>query len=223
MAKRPEMQENIKKNQNSLGFTILELIIATTVFGIVLLVVTTGIIKIGKNYYKGLIESRTQEVARSIADDVTKTIQLGNTTKVIGAAPPAGASQFCLGTTRYTYLINEKVSSATSIGLTTETVPPNSCAGPATNKTQLLAKNMRILRFSVEPRAGDLQMKTWNVNIRIAYGDDDLLTHYNEDGSANGWSSVNEDTVGNSLCKTGSPSPFCATSQISSLVKKRII
>ena len=49
------------------GFTVLELMIATTVFSVMLLLTTTGMIQIGKVYYKGLVTAKTQDTVRSIS------------------------------------------------------------------------------------------------------------------------------------------------------------
>lgn len=63
-----------KTIKNTAGFTIVELMIATVVFSVILILITTGIIQIGKAYYKGIIGSRTQETARKITDEVGRSI-----------------------------------------------------------------------------------------------------------------------------------------------------
>ena len=62
------------KTKNS-GFTIIELMIATSVFAVVLVVAASGILAIGMLYYKGVTSSRTQEAARSISNTIANTIQ----------------------------------------------------------------------------------------------------------------------------------------------------
>lgn len=99
-----------KKNQK--GFTILELIIASTVFGVMLLLASAGIIQIGKIYYKGIVVNRTQEAVRVVVDDISRNYQ----TKPTGANPYSTSDSFgggnggpgspravCIGQTRYTY------------------------------------------------------------------------------------------------------------------------
>ncbi len=208
-----------KEISNQSGFTIVELLMATAVFSIVLLIVTTGIVKIGQSYYKGLIQNKTQESTRNISEDITRTIQLASGQKI--TPDLAVPNRFCIGTVRYTAGINEKVGDVGAVGLQAEKVPPNNCSAPADpNPRQLLAKNMRLLRFKVDP--ADPLAQTWKIDIRVAYGDNDLLTHYNKDGVPNNAATVVADADG-ANCKSGvSGTSFCATSQLNTVVKKRL-
>lgn len=62
---------------NEKGFTLLELMIATTIFSVILLLLTFGLLNIGKNYFKGKNSARTQEVARRVMDDISQAIRYG--------------------------------------------------------------------------------------------------------------------------------------------------
>lgn len=210
---------------NSRGFTIIELMIATTVFAITLVVVTTGIIRIGQAYYKGRIQSATQEVTRTASEDISRTIQLSVGQRRLGSFLNPTSGQFCIGDTRYTYYLNRKVEASNPNGaLRAETIAPDaSCSDPGagTNRREILSNNMRLLRFRVEPDPTG-QAQTWRVNIRVAYGDDDLLTHYDNNGSPLNASTVDTDADG-ANCKEGiAGSSFCSTSQLDTLVKKRL-
>lgn len=225
MRVRIENYKQVKNHQG--GFTILELIIATSIFAITLLVVTTGIMRIGQAYYKGRIQSATQEAARNVSEDIAKTIQLSVGQRRLGAfmAPDGTNGQFCVGDVRYTYYLNKKVEPANTTGaLKAETIAPDaSCSDPSagTNSRELLGNNMRLLRFKVEPDPVG-QAQTWRVNIRVAYGDNDLLTHYDNDGNPVNASTVDTDADG-ANCKSGlAGSSFCSTSQLDTLVKKRL-
>ena len=57
------------------GFTVVELMIATGVFSMLLVVILTAVTRIGRMYYKGLTTARTQEVARIVLDDIAQQIQ----------------------------------------------------------------------------------------------------------------------------------------------------
>lgn len=57
------------------GFTIIELLIASTVFAVILVIITIGIINITQSYTKGLTETKTQNVARNILNDMAQAIQ----------------------------------------------------------------------------------------------------------------------------------------------------
>ena len=48
------------------GFTIVELMIATLVFAMVLLVITVGVMSFTRAYYRGINQSNTQRVARAV-------------------------------------------------------------------------------------------------------------------------------------------------------------
>lgn len=197
---------------------------ATVVFSVVLLIVTSGIIKISQSYYKGIIQNRTQETTRNISEDISRTIQLSSGQKVDGPDP---TRQFCVGTVRYTFVLNEVVPAdpLSVTGLRAETVPPNTCASlpnPNSTSRQLLSQNMRLLRFNVDK--ADPSAQTWRIDIRIAYGDNDLLSHYDNDGAPNSADPVifAADTDG-ANCKSGiTGGSFCATAQLNTLVKKRL-
>lgn len=218
---RPVKPMKSKETNNQFGFTIVELLMATAVFSIVLLIITTGIIKIGQSYYKGLIQNKTQETTRNISEDISRTIQLASGQKV--TPNPADPNRFCVGTVRYTAYLNEKVDGPVgpiTSGLKAESVPPNDCSAPDDpNAKQLLAKNMRLLRFKVDP--ADPLAQTWRIDIRVGYGDNDLLTHYNDNGAPlPGNIIANADSAN---CKSGvSGGSFCATAQLNNLVKKRL-
>jgi prepilin-type N-terminal cleavage/methylation domain-containing protein len=66
----------VVKNRNSTGFTILELMIATSVLAVILLLATAVMISIGQLYYKGETQSIIQDNTRSALDQLTKDIQL---------------------------------------------------------------------------------------------------------------------------------------------------
>src|SRR5689334_15673116 len=92
-----------KKLKSQSGFTIVELLIATAVFSLVLLVVTAGIIRMGQAYYKGITMSRIQETTRTVSQEVTSSIQLAAGKRRNGSITIPNAKQFCVGDVRYTY------------------------------------------------------------------------------------------------------------------------
>lgn len=110
----------LKNNQK--GYTIVELIIASSVFSVVLLGASAAMIQIGRMYYKGVIASRTQNTARAVADEISRAIQFSGESVtilddplVVGTGPesvPKGV--FCVGNTRYTFLENAQINSDAS-------------------------------------------------------------------------------------------------------------
>ncbi len=95
------------------GFTIIELLLATAVFSLVLVGATSALIQIGRMYYKGLTTSNTQETARRIMEDVSRNIQFSGATPT--DTPGGGLAvnyngtdialiSFCIGSLRYSYI-----------------------------------------------------------------------------------------------------------------------
>jgi prepilin-type N-terminal cleavage/methylation domain-containing protein len=210
-----------KPLKSQCGFTLLELLIATSVFSVVLMIVTTGVIRLGQSYYKGIVQSRTQETNRAVATDISRAFQFANGVKVAGD----GDNQFCIGDTRYTFFINQPVKDGAE-GLRSERIAPDAaCNDPSagSDRKEMLGNNMRLLRFDVNNV--DAQYKTWRIDMAIAYGDSDLLSHYTSDETPQGWdgTDVNSPVVRNAVCKSGIPGgSFCSTSQLDILVKKRL-
>lgn len=207
------------------GFTLVELMVATTVFSFVLLIATATTIQIGKLYYKGLIQTATQETVRLVSDDITRSFQFANGTKIPGTNN-ASQQQFCIGDTRYTYQINQQVVGG-ALGLRTEQMSGafNCATAPSNSPQELLAENMRLLYFDVSPVG--TSGKTFQISVRMAYGDNDLLTIYQPDGfttvDVSGDGTFNNTDVQQATCRTNiAGSGFCAVSQLDNVVKKRL-
>lgn len=208
-----------KQVKSQSGFTIVELLIATSVFSVILLVVSTGIVRIGQSYYKGIIQSRTQETVRAVSQEISSTVQFASGQKKLGAT----GNQFCIGNARYTYFLNQKVDESNE-GLRVEKMRADgscSVAADGSEPKEMLAKNMRVLHFKADPDVKDSRI--WRIEIAVAYGDNDLLTHYDNNGNPAGWSAVTDPAVKDAKCKSGvSGGAFCATSSMDILVKRRL-
>lgn len=141
------MRKIIKLRPNSRGFTLLELLIATMVFSVILLGATAGLIQLGRMYFKGIVTNKTQETTRQIADEISQQVQFGGNTVVTGqTATYAGGAlpvkSFCIGNQRYSYAINARVSNSAAVGqfntttravrhaLWRDTVPSNDACMP---------------------------------------------------------------------------------------------
>lgn len=180
------------------GFTIIELIIASSVFGVVLLIAMTGILYIGRAYYKGIITSRTQETARSIVNEISSSFQYGGVTPVTSPAvdESTGFRAQCIGKFRYSYVLDSRVNNNSDPGtsrhaLWLDVIGQGKACVPLdlnlpvpeddnTDKTspdalaqrrELLPTNMRIDEFDVQQPAGRSFL---NVNIRLIFGEQDL-------------------------------------------------
>lgn len=204
------------------GFTIVELMIATAVFSILIVVITAAILQFTKQYYRGVIANRTQTTARNIMDDLTRSIQF-NGGQVYELSDNNG---YCIGDTkRYSVarnrqvrttgavaarhqaahgLVSDKVTvcntSTSSLGVAT--LPP--ALPTANNARELLGENMRVTKFTITSSGG-----FYVINLRVVYGDDDFLTTV-------------ADPNPNPTCKSTSGSHFCAVAELTSTVKKRV-
>jgi len=213
----------VRNNQR--GFTLVELMIASAAFSLVLLIASSTAIQIGKLYYKGLIQSKTQETARGIADEITGSFQFASGKVIAGASGPpmpAGHQQVCIGDTRYTYAIDQKVG-PTGTGIKAQRLNGAACADatPGSFGRELLGTNMRLLELNLNPPTYlDSEKETLQIKIRIAYGDNDLLTHYPENADA---SSAPIAAANTGLCRSGiAGGSFCAVSSLDNVVKKRL-
>jgi len=200
---------------NNRGFTIIELMIATSVFAVVLLLCTYGLLEIGRTFYKGATTTRTQETARIIVDDVAEAIQFNGGEVVVGQP-----GWHCIGTKRYSYVLNRQLTD-TNHAVVSDT-PLSSCSAGtgsqningalSASSRELLNVRTRLSRFDiVEIRDG-----LYRVTVRVVSGENDLLVDRNGDS--------NITTADNPVqCKNErAGSQFCATSELTTVVQKRV-
>jgi prepilin-type N-terminal cleavage/methylation domain-containing protein len=223
-----------KKHTNK-GFTIIELMIATTVFSVILLVTSAGVIAIGRAYYKSLTSTRVQGVARSVMDDISRSLQFSDTNQVFSQLtnpddPSDKVKVRCFGSDRYRYVINQQVSGADH-GLYRDKKPSaSSCdsSGDYNSGSELLGGNMRLLQFDVLPVTNNPDTnESFRIVIKVAYGDDDLLNIYDDDSQPVGWSEPvdtgDEAVISGALCRSGiAGNNFCAVSGLVTTVTSRV-
>lgn len=179
----------------SQGFTVIELMIATAVFSLVLLVSLIGFLQIGQIFYKGLAVTQTSQAARQLGDALKQDIAFNasaNGISVQTASSPGGQVQyFCAGPNRYTFKQGVKLDSATEnisagkFGLVKDSLTTTGCPAPYgpgsvgfSNPTELLGNKMRVSQIVVNQLAPPND-KLYNLSIRVVYGDDDVLTDLN--------------------------------------------
>lgn len=198
----------------------MELLIATVVFGVVLLAVTAAILQFTRVYYKGVTESNVQETARSIVDTIGQGIQFnGGTVTDTPFNPTAGGSYaFCIGNMQYSYQVGHQLVdtgsfsatqkphalvSADVAGCTSSTAAQN-MSNQAISGRELLAPFMRLAKMDVT----NIGTNTYRITVKVVYGDDDLL---------------NNPTSPNASCKNiRAGTQFCAVSDITTTVVKRV-
>lgn len=208
--------------KNESGFTIIELLIASLVFAVVLLLVTFGMLQITKTYYKGLTAARTQQTARSIIDQISQQVQLSGSS-VIGtptSRPPAGTNQvFCIGDDRYSYQLGRQLVDGTpdaSLGdqvrhvLVVDTylgcskTTPQDLSPASVSGRELLSPRMRLSNLVVE-QLGTSSL--YHIKVTVTSGEKDLMTGYDTD---------------NPVCIGRAGSQFCAVSTLETTVQKRL-
>ncbi len=214
------MTKGKKVHLGSRAFTIVELLIATVVFGLVLLIVTVAILQFTRVYYKGVTEANTQETARSIVDRIAQSIQFNG--GVVMPTPPraAGAvAAFCVGNQQYTYVAGRQLTESAPVAGQNQTwhalvvrdladctagSPKPSMTTAATTGQELLSPGMRLSKMKVEIVGGDL----YKVSVRIVSGLKELVAN---------------DEAEDARCQTfQSGTQFCAVTDISTVVTKRV-
>jgi prepilin-type N-terminal cleavage/methylation domain-containing protein len=154
---------------NSRGFTIIELLIATVIFSVVLLTLSAAVVQVGRIYIKGITSANTQETARLIIDDISQSLQMspGSISSInpVGADPNKSQG-YCLDTKRYSFILGKQLESGRH-GLVTDVIAGGCSSQPAqdltaglvTGSKELLSRHMRIANFDVSP-VGDTQQKS---------------------------------------------------------------
>ena len=196
------------------GFTIIELLIATTVLSVILLMVAGVLTGIGGLYYKGLNLSRTQQNSRAIIDDLSQQLQYTDQQPTLGSDSTTfgfTVNYICIGTIRYVYVINKQIGDgAGQIAhvLVRETgkncsdaLPDLRIAALGANQTEMIAANSRLYRLDLNPT-----VTPYSLEVGTAYGEDDLLI---ADGSR---------------CKgdQSGGDQYCATSHLTARALKRV-
>lgn len=188
-----------KMKQNSrAGFTIVELLIATTVFSVVLLLAMTGFFQIGHIFYKGVSITQTQSVADQIGQDLSASVESASNISAVTQFQTTNYYYACVGKVRYTFNPTYRVSADATdefttgqIGLVKDTlnndgacqppcIPNPASCGPgqlAWNKPQeLLGDKMRVESLSLTPLAS-VSSSYFTIKLVISYGSDDLLIY----------------------------------------------
>jgi prepilin-type N-terminal cleavage/methylation domain-containing protein len=201
----------------SKGFTIIELLMATAVFGAILLVITTAILQISRVYYKGITQAKTQNATRNISDIIGQGIQFsGGQVTLTNTSPTAGSSYaFCINNQQYSYtlgyqLSDSPTSSQTYHGLVvrdtacTSATPAQNVRSSTVDGRELLDPNMRLSNLVVQ----QVTTGVYKVTVKVVYGDDDLVKN-------------NRGT--NATCQNfRSGTQFCAVAELTTIVTKRV-
>lgn len=215
------------KSTNQKGFTILELMIATMVFGVMLVLLSTVVVSVTRLFYKGVATARTQQAARTVSEEIGRTIQFAPSGSLTVAPPqpvpppppapapnpalaPTQPGRICIDRRGFYYILGIQLSELAGPNRATRTtILQTGCddtmdiaAFNASTESELLGKDMRLSKLEVVP----LPNNGYRITAKVSYGDDDLL---------------NDPTGPDAQCKSGSGSQFCAVSEITITVFKR--
>ena len=211
----------IRREHDSRGFTIIELMIATLVFSTILLLCATGLITIGRMYQKGNTGRATQEVARSVMDTIENDFELsgGGYKPFAFNADTNSVNAFCIGDNLYAYQLGRKrnpdntgnafvvISTAQGCALAGQgsQFPTNVSLDliVALGGHELLGSNMRVASLTLAGSPSDADAQSLYIRLAVASGDDDLL---NADGT----------------CKGGAGQEWCGSSILETYATRRI-
>lgn len=213
--------------QNAKGFTLLELLIASSIFSIILLLCSFGLVQVGKVYYKGAGSSRTQAALRAISDDVAQAVQYsGKSVHARINLTNTNEYQQCIGNRRYTYHLGDRTGRVLVVESFQSTcvediaagdalLVPGSALPSANNARELMPAGMRLLQFAVTADLAGSQQN--DIKIRVGLGDQDL---YHIVPGPMSWTV--ETDINKATCKGGAGQQFCATAEIDTTVRRRV-
>ena len=209
--------KKLKSNQS--GFTIIELLIASVILSVMLVMVTVIMIGIGNLFYKGVSQVKVQTAVRNITESVSHDLEYTDGSDGVVQNPAllvtaqGNIETYCIGKTRYTFMRNHIVGTNPVHALWRDTLPDANCPAPhatdldaagatgGTNGTEMLPPNSRITEFNIGSAVSPYPLK-----VSIAYGDDTLTRG---EGM-------------NTTCKSGKGDHFCATAKLQTQVLQRI-
>ena len=183
---------------NQRGFTLAELMIAVSAFSLLLLVCFGAFIFLGHIYYKGTIEIKTNEIVRTVVEDISGAIQFSGVelSRAGATTPDNGWRAYCIGHRKYSYRISDAAEinkpgvqldfdaaydftssnkKASSVFVVSN--KQGACTDPEPTGIQqyeLLDERMRILSFEVDHVTTDSSIagKLVTVELSIAFGGD---------------------------------------------------
>jgi prepilin-type N-terminal cleavage/methylation domain-containing protein len=155
-----------KNKPSSEGFTIVELLIATLVFSVVLLVATLALIRVSEIYIKGVIGTETADTSRNIVNNLTQNIQNSAGLITLPQNPSGNTWYFCINGNNYTYKLGTVYTTSTpSTGFWEQSA---TTCGPVTSGRELLSPNERIVSFSIV----SLGSKLYQISFKLLHGTD---------------------------------------------------
>jgi prepilin-type N-terminal cleavage/methylation domain-containing protein len=248
---RTYRQAGSSLRHQSKGFTIIELLVATSVFSVILIVITTGIIRITQTYDKGINLVNTQNTARSIMDSIAQGIQFsGGMVSWPDTASAGGVG--CIGNQEYDFQLGPKLESggtpdgtgdwqssyalALNPNASNCTISAVPVSAPAASSSELLSPHMRLTKLGISRvSAADSMDNLYAVSVTVVYGDYDLLCNRTYSPASDGGCSPDSPAIKPTdsnfhsfltspdlTCRSGAGSEYCAVSALSTVVQQRL-
>lgn len=160
---------------NKKGFTIVELMIAISIFATAMTLVLAGVIFISRQYQQTSNRVALEEASRNVHQQITQSIQFSGT-NILSEVTVSPYSAVCVGNYMYIFGANEPVNTQANYssqreGLFVKENPGVTCDPALVNingARNLLPAGAKVTLFSVTP--------TGNVSTVFAKSPDDLLS-----------------------------------------------
>lgn len=231
----------IRKYSNNLGdkaFTIVEVLIATTIFALVLSSTVVVILGFTHRYYKAVNSSTTQNSSRTIINNVVQAIEFSGAT--VQPKSSGNVNTYCIGNVQFDY--NNIFAGSAPFALI-ETPDAGTCTTitgtPGASSQELLGSNLQVLKFDITclsgPTGGPLpctaptpKPNVYQVDLIVSYGSVqnslcDLLQnpHCPQSGQNTGINGTSKPTDGFS-CIINTSAPFCDVVELTAVAGTRI-
>lgn len=224
--------KRIKLTKNH-GFTLVELMIAISVFSVVIIIGFYAFIQINNYYTKGVNIVRTQDAARNLVADIATQLQLtsGTYTNQLtdGSELSQGVEIACVGNKAYVYQINVSQKDENEFAIYSYAIPINTCPNPLSagseDVTYLLKPGVRLLQLDIDADNAPL----YNITVALLYAPEDgadnaarteLVNTHKDDPNLPGSEMDNIDKWNCNATVSGSQ--YCSLSRITTSVYKRI-
>ena len=203
--------------------------IATTVLSIMLVLISVIIINIGNLYSKGINQSKVQDNARSIVDELVQGLQINNPGSV-----QVGANAICINNVRYSYVLHQQL--APNQHVLWRDVPSSlGSACPSANLslptpttgdqgTELMIPGTRLANLTVQKTQNPNGEWYYVITFREVFGANDLLCS----PTATPTNDCNLTTTSTALnntdlqCKGFAGEQFCAVSALTTTATARV-
>jgi prepilin-type N-terminal cleavage/methylation domain-containing protein len=233
MATHKKSNQKSREHAEQAGFTIIELLIATLVFSLILFALTYGLLQITNNYYDGIVLDKTRNATNGVIDNISQGLQLDGPYLSLGSItspshPGVTIAGFCIGQVEYSYLIGyELASTFDSVNLTSPQVFVENTDADCNQSTtiedvaaggqagvELMAPETRLIAFSIAPENALDGLSPYQVTVTALYGNTSAIA-----GEPSGPPYTLPGPT--AACSGGFGLQFCAISEISTYVVQR--